>query len=153
MPPRDPLPPSWSPKNTNISDDPIIRPIIRDGQQLSETHYWLLPDKERATHKPPTYDPTHSQMYTNLGNFQQTNPVFEDSPQPSNKAQFFPGAWNPSQFGSEKSAWGEATGMTAVGGEKDDVYDCPPRYDIHPPEGGTWSDGGGESLRLVITLK
>ena len=50
-----PLPP----KNTNskpslysnvpMDHGPRIHPIVKDGQQLSWTHYWLLPEKEAPT--------------------------------------------------------------------------------------------------------
>ena len=132
LPPRDPVPTSWSPMKSNWqSDEPIIRPIVRDGQQLSETHYWLLPDKDKTITpiRTQTYDPNHSEIYQNLGGFQQTNPVFDhSSPSASGvQPQFFPGSWNPppantvpqqstTQWGGDTySSWGQVTGMTAVG--------------------------------------
>lgn len=49
--------PATIPEVHPVKAHPVIHPIVQDGKQRSNTHYWLLPEKKGQPLKTPEFDP------------------------------------------------------------------------------------------------
>lgn len=78
LPPAPALPPRDKPRYGKVRATSSIHPIVKDGQQMSKTHYWLIPDKQKGHSDPPTaqvrpYN-SHDDTRGHYQNINQINP-------------------------------------------------------------------------------
>lgn len=144
LPPRAPrpqMPTSRSPQTPEIYSNvptsgdfmPQIHPVVKDGKQVSKTHYWLLPDKDKQTAQVKPFSVSASlqndKPYQNFYGIQNqgyqatlgpnTNPseMRQDSNFKGLSATGGSGSLmdQSPQGAATSSSWGQITGMVAVG--------------------------------------
>lgn len=69
IPPRD-----YFISKQKFSKQSTIHPILKDGQKLSSTHYWLLPDKQNPPQQTDITDARKKSDYVNFKEFEKNTP-------------------------------------------------------------------------------